>query len=365
MKLYAFGSNSSGQLGVGHREDTSTPQLCRITTGEPEEPPDLPRKIVAGGNTTLILFESGLIYRAGVNYSRAPEPSHKARHTIPEFHEEALTIECKAKLCSATWDASIIVTRKDEIYVCGRGPKGELGLGSEFDAADDDMRIDHFPPKGTSIVDVASSVSHTIVVLSGGQVYGWGNGRKGQLGEPAEVLWAPRRVEGLNFKVERAACGREFTFLMGDSKEGQRAILGSDKWGVRSQAPTHIQCWKDIGASWGSIFILGRDGKMCSWGRNDWSQLASGNLSQIESMAIGSEHAVTLTADGIILCWGWGEHGNCGAGADSDGIGNTIGSWNEIKRSPADGRAGALGVGAGCATSFYWTDEHAFFRIGD
>ncbi|KAL9104726.1 MAG: hypothetical protein Q9163_000338 [Psora crenata] len=353
MRLYAFGSNSSGQLSIGHRDDTSTPQKCQMLVKERCDFHDMPQRIVAGGNTASLLMESGLVYRAGITYSKQAEHPYKCPPVSQEFCKTPLTETCKAKLCSATWDASIVVTREDEVYVCGRGPKGELGLGSNIVAADDDVRIDHFPPKGTTIVDVASGVSHTVTVLSDGEVYGWGNGRKGQLGQPAEVLWSPRKVEGLDFKVKRAVCGREFTFLVSHPRDGQHAILGSDKWGVRSQAPGHVHDWRDIGASWGSIFTLDKDGKVRSWGRNDRSQLASMHLPPVERLAVGSEHVVALAADGVVLCWGWGEHGNCGE--DADGDGKTDGSLNCIEMPRGDGLAEVLGVGAGCATSFFWT----------
>ena len=354
MRVYAFGSNNSGQLGIGHTDDTSMPQVCRINEGKPGEPSDIPKRILASGNTSIILFQSGLVYRAGVSCSKFTESPSKVTQATPEFRKTALTKYRKAKLCSATWEASITVTYEDEVFVYGRGSKGELGLGSDVDATDDDdVKIAQFPPKGTSIVDITSSVGHTIAVLSNGEVYGWGNGRKGQLGEPFNVSWAPRKIEGLEFSVARAVCGREFTFLVGEPTVGQHAILGSDKRGVKSQAPQYVPQWQDIGASWGSIFVLGKDRKICSWGRDDRGQLASWDVPSIESVAVGSEHVVALTADGKVLCWGWGEHGNCGEAADE--AGNTASSWNEIKVTCSDNLAYVVGVGAGCATSFFWT----------
>ena len=354
MKLYAFGSNSSGQLGIGHSNDTSIPQLCSIVGRELGETSDMPEKIVAGGNTTLILFASGSIYRAGINHSKPTLPPFQAPLGIPQFHKAIFPTENKAKLCSATWDASIVVIRNDEFYVSGRGSKGELGLGPDIDAADENLKIEHFPPEGTSVVDLSSSVSHTVAVLSNGEVYGWGNGRKGQLGEPADTLWTPRRVDGLSFKIVRAVCGREFTFLVGDSRYGENVILGSDKYGVKSQAPSHVPYWKDIGASWGSIFVLDREGKICSWGRNDWGQLGSNDSPPIESIGIGSEHVVALTEKCSLLSWGWGEHGNCGEVVAK--MWDTCGSFNEIKIPRRDDAAKVIGVGAGCATSFFWTE---------
>ena len=258
-------------------------------------------------------------------------------------------------MCSASWTVSLIATAGDEIHVRGIGGKGELGLGPSIAATTDYVKIDQFPPEGTIVNDLVSSVSHTVVVLSSGEAYGWGNGRKGQLGEPPEIVWAPRKIEGLKHNVCRAVCGREFTLFAGEPAGGQFSIFGSDKWAIKSQAPKYIERWKDIGASWGSIFVLNKEGSLYSWGRDDQGQLAPMNLPQINSMAIGSEHVVVLAESGNVMCWGWGEHGNCGEGACKHA--NAKGICNSIEMPHSKAPARGQGIGAGCATSFFWTSE--------
>ncbi|MCJ1393788.1 hypothetical protein MMC18_006664 [Xylographa bjoerkii] len=211
-----------------------------------------------------------------------------------------------------------------------------------------------FMPEDATIIDIASGLQHTIIVLSNGEVYGWGNGRKGQLGEPAGIVSEPRKIDAVNFKVKRAVCGREFTYLVGDQNRGQHVVLGSDKFCIRSMAPESAMGWKDIGASWGSIFVLHQSGKMISWGRNDHGQLASRGLPLIAKMAVGSEHVLALTADGTVLAWGWGEHGNCGPDVDKEGDAKS--PWSEIKSLDEEVGQSIIGIGAGCATSWLWTD---------
>ena len=354
MRIYGFGSNSFGQLGIGHQNDTAMALPCLITARGPNEPEERLGKITAGGNTTFLCMKSGMIYVAGLELFGPLDAPKTPPVASSSFHQATFIEGNESKLCSATWEASIIVSSNDEVFVCGRGSKGELGLGPDRQAAFADIKLKAFLPKATSIVDIASSVSHTVAVLSNGEVYGWGNGRRGQLGEPAEIVWAPRRIEGLNFRVVRAVCGRDFTFLVADPSEGHHLILGSDKRGVRSQAPTHIQHWKDLGASWGSIFVLDRDGKVRSWGRDDRGQLASSDLPRITKIAVGSEHVVALSGDGRVLCWGWGEHGNCGERGLADV--HTEAPWIDISGEHPFGLAKVLGVGAGCATSFFWTE---------
>ena len=356
MRLYAFGSNGSGQLGIGSLEDTSRPKSCEMSTLD-ELHPDihgLPSKIVAGGNATYVLFDDKTLYRAGKGATREDPQHTKPPWTSTRFERTHSWKYRPTRLCASTWAAAIFVEGDSKILAEGAGPAGELGNGSldSYNAEPKELR--DFFPAGVKIIDISSSVSHTVVVLSNGEAWGWGNGRKGQLGEDVDTAWECRQIGKIGFKVVRAVCGREFTFLVGEPSGGRLAVLGSDKWNVKSRAPKDVKDWQDIGASWGSLYVLDGFGKIKSWGRNDRGQLAPPDLPAIEKMAVGSEHVVALTREGKVVSWGWGEHGNCGDKTDDDG--NVNGTSNEISLDDIEPSATVLGVGAGCATSFIWTD---------
>lgn len=352
MVLYALGSNGSGQLGIGNTVDQSTPQRCWLNS----ELAGSPLTLVAGGNHTLILYDEGTVYFAGSPWDGRMQ-SGSSMSSVPIFQKTYMSaLGNKVKLCSAFWDASIFVNSEDEVYTAGLGPKGEQGIGGASASTGLQM-LPNFPPilQWSKIVDVACGVDHAVVVLEDGTVYGWGNGRKGQLSHPEETVWTPRRFADVGFKVVRAVCGRELTYLVGEQSNGRHKILGSNKWYVRSQAPAFVPKWKDIGASWGSIFVLEESGKIRSWGRNDHGQLAPHGLPLIEMIAVGSEHVIALTKEGKVISWGWGEHGNCGSGTDENG--DVKGKWNEILNHDLDHPMNVTGVGAGCATSFFWATD--------
>ncbi|KAL2048633.1 hypothetical protein N7G274_000545 [Stereocaulon virgatum] len=372
IHLWAFGSNGAGQLGIGHTQDVSAPQICTFPNPYGSEPSGWPMRIAAGGNHTLLLLDEGIkheddvigtLYYAGIQRDGSVQPSSpgvpQAATTFQKGHVSNQGHWIRN--CSAFWDGSVFLGADNEVYTTGIGSKGELGLGEHeagrgiVDSGGLQMLQD-FPPDWdlwmSQVVDVASGVDHTVLVLQSGEVWGWGNGRKGQLSAPCGFRWAPQRLISQlpGHAPERAVCGREFTFLLYGS--GHCETLGSDKYGVKSQTPAYISNWKDVGASWGSIFVLKKDGKIDSWGRNDHGQLAPPDLPDIEQFAVGSEHVVALTKEGKVICWGWGEHGNCGAGTDENG--DIKGRWNEI---PIAQHNRVLGVGAGCATSFFWTED--------
>jgi len=357
--LYAFGSNGYGQLGIGSHDDVSEAQQCIFDYNE-DDPPGTIKKIAAGGNHTLVLFDGGRVFSAGSNVhgqsgmkirasTGAESPGSCTTFTEVIFP----TGFPKIKMCSATWAASIIVTSDDEVYSSGNGPKGELGTG-----IDNSMNFGKLPrisPSNEVIVDIASSIKHTVVVLSGGNVYGWGHGRQGQLGEPMGIVRTPRRIKGLEF-MRRVTCGSEFSYVVGEPREGRHCVLGSDKWGVRAQSSTYMQGWKDIASNWGGIHALTDTGKLVAWGRNDRGQLNPSGVATseaFEQIAGGSEHALALTSSGRVLAWGWGEHGNCGPLVDENG--NVKGEGQIIIPSLIDNSAPIVGIAAGCATSFMWT----------
>ncbi len=343
--LYAFGSNGSGQLGLPDRIDRSEPDACVLPIYDESE---LPISIAAGGNHTLILLRSGKVLSAGSNEQGQRNKVSEAQHGFDlvrlELREAAPTV---FKACSATWEASTLVTRDNALYTFGTGLKGELGQGQTITSSPA-CQID-FPPVDTSIVDIASCMSHTVAILSTGEVYGWGNGRKGQLGQPTGIVWSPRKIKDIPFFAIRAVCGRDFTYIVGAPETGQHLIMGPDRWNIRSSAPDHVRGWKDVRASWGTIFVLFRDGTLKSWGRGDQGQIPASDLPKLDSIAAGSEHCLALSAQGDILAWGWGEHGNCGPLVEAGGAPKH--TWHKVKLND-DLQSHILGIGAGCATSW-------------
>lgn len=354
--VFAIGSNGSGQLGIGHEEDVSVPKPVQFLS----DPPDSRIiKIAAGGNHTLLLCESGSLYWSGDSSTGACGITHDTKSAafqsirlIRDEHDDSIATP---SLIAATWEASFVVSRDEagkrtKIFSFGTGMKGELGSGELIVRSPAANLLQNFPPSGTEIIDLAACMGHVVAVLDNGDAYGWGNCRKSQVGEPGAVLYEPRRIDGIGFDVARAVCTKEATCFFGAPESGQVRVLGSDKWGLLSKSPSVVPSWSDVGAGWGAFYMLGQDGSLQAWGRNDHGQLPPPNLPSLKQMAIGSEHAVALSKDGDVLSWGWGEHGNCGPRVENNDV---KGRWNVIASSkfiPADSRIS--GIGAGCATSW-------------
>ncbi|RKU48133.1 hypothetical protein DL546_009149 [Coniochaeta pulveracea] len=362
--IFALGSNGSGQLGIGHKEDVSVPKQVLF---DADQVPSSISQVAAGGNHTLLLATSGELLWAGDPTSGAcGRVSAEQGGGEPQFYPVKFASSgsdddsFKVGLVAATWEATI-VTRLDSegkntsVFSFGVGLKGELGLGELIIRTPSPSKVPDFPPAGTDIVDLAACMGHVVAVLSNGDVYGWGNGRKGQLGAPEAVVHSPRKINGIDFKVARAVCGKDFSCFMGGQENPRVLFLGSDKFGIKTSFPTMGAGWEDIGASWGNVYALKQDGGLESWGRDDHGQMVPPGLPVISRIAVGSEHVLALDQQGNVLSWGWGEHGNCGPQVEKDGV--VKGRWNVIastKFMPPGSKV--LNIGAGCATSWIVLD---------
>ncbi|EED20576.1 alpha-tubulin suppressor protein Aats1, putative [Talaromyces stipitatus ATCC 10500] len=315
QKIFALGSNGSGQLGIGHRDDVSVPTECLFdedtktsnensitaSQGIGEGRERKVKRIVCGGNHTIILLEDGAVYAAGLNDDlrcgvcissrlerRDQEGSEKEDGILRRFRRvkfrrrsTGAVIDRFKDVC-ATWSATCFIAvtsssnntcEKDVVIPLGSGDKGELGLGPgrrstapasrEVDDSiidTDDYLIPDFPPPNTYIEAIGSGTNHVVAILSNGDVYGWGASRKGQLGTDSEliknkIVWSPVKIASAEllkeeFMPRSVSCGREFTFMGGykknkpleggdDSAGYIYTILGvDDKWNIMSAAPS-------------------------------------------------------------------------------------------------------------------------------
>lgn len=364
---YAFGSNGSLQLGLGHDRDISSPEVVLLRT----EGLDPIQTFINSGNATIILLQDS-------------SSDFQVVQVVGRYNPEGPPLSAQflrglqIVKGAATWDAFAFVCTDENtpdgchlIRTFGSPEKAQLGRPGELGSVPSlDNSTAAAVVRQGAVIQIAAGVQHFVAVLEsdeGSNVVGWGNGRKGQLGEPAEAeVDKPRFIEGIDFKVVQVACGREFTVLLGEPEKGRIIVLGSDKFGVQSACPENVKGWKQIGAGWGSISILFEDGSIKSWGRNDHGQLAPTGLPPIDQIAVGSEHTIAITrartgAPAEIIAWGWGEHGNCGPNVDASG--DVKGRWNAItvpekpehaSGNDADSRQ-PVGVAAGHATSWFWT----------
>ncbi|CAO0790984.1 unnamed protein product [Mucor circinelloides] len=339
-KLYAFGSNGSGQLGIGHIEDTNTPTQC---LGLPTDDPII--KVSGGGNHSAVLTKQGHIYMAGLSQFGEDDMKRLLQNADQENREYLCyqrrfeSVEWKDVVCG--WAFTIALSSAGRLYGVGTSRWNELAGSSAENLIELDVGL-------TDIISVACGWRHTVALDRHGQVYGWGWGKHGQLGPsntPPKDKKDIRPVQKITMPqpIVQIACGHLHTLLRG--QDGTVYAFGSDKYGQLGSINemTHrAASWVDAG--WHHSAILGDNGSLQLFGRNDHGQLGcQTSLAQMMAqIACGSEHTLAITKDtNQVLAWGWNEHGNCAS--DKDFTSEAI---------VVDVLAKARIIGAGCATSW-------------
>jgi protein ATS1 len=207
MPLLAAGSNSHGQLGDGTLEDQHAwkPVLLRRQV----------TKVAAGGNHTILLCAGDSdcqteLYGVGDSSRGQLGPFSLSIPTLwdlPDAFRDAVILDI-----AAAWQTSFVLLRSasaDEQTVLASGANdfGLLGCGSNLAERPDWAAVTLTAPQSFKIKRLAASPRHVLVLLDFGAsnlkaVYGWGSGRRGELGARNSELH-DAQVTGLTLRSDR------------------------------------------------------------------------------------------------------------------------------------------------------------------
>jgi alpha-tubulin suppressor-like RCC1 family protein len=199
-KLYAWGENSWGELGVDTStgpENCSSEDYCSTTPVVVELPTAAlpPTQVVTSGFATLALGANGVLYgwgddefgELGTGTGTAPQTCAGSRgcSTVPVVI--SLPDGATATDIAMAGRVGYAIGTDDVLYSWGFGSYGELGNGQSIQPGSPATE-EPFPP---GAVDLPSGVTPTAVYagdysaftdVSGGAVYGWGYNYYDQLG---------------------------------------------------------------------------------------------------------------------------------------------------------------------------------------
>ncbi|GAB6018518.1 hypothetical protein CHUAL_000215 [Chamberlinius hualienensis] len=220
-KVYSFGGNSEGQLGLS--DDVSRPEPTVI---EGLEGPMV--SVAAGSYHTVLLNGDGVVYVFGSNsegqlglgdVEKVPQPTK-------------LQLDVPIKAISCGYYHTALVTKDGKVLTFGEKDSGKLGLLEKqlMDGAN------KRPQCIFSIAEKVGSVScggnHTAVVTECGKLYTFGSGLNGQLGLGTMIMEAPSPslVGALNTeKIVSASCGESHTAIITD--QGKIYTCGDGRHG--------------------------------------------------------------------------------------------------------------------------------------
>jgi alpha-tubulin suppressor-like RCC1 family protein len=231
----------------------------------------------------------------------------------------------------------------DKSLLCwGANDQGQLGDGTRTDrAAPMPVEAGAGPPAAplTDVAAVATGSAHTCAVRSDGAVLCWGAGDQGQLGDGSNsgraLAGAPLVKSGAPLSAVAIAAGAAHTCVAESGGEvwcwgnGERGQLGD---GTASGAPTPTAV-SSLPAAAAAVAAGGAhscaaliDGRVFCWGADDQGQLGDGAtvdsptpvavaaLTGAVQVAAGSAHSCARARDGSLWCWGSNRSGQLGDG---------------------------------------------------
>ena len=258
---------------------------------------------------------------------------------------------------------SLALRSDGTVWAWGANGAGQLGRGTI--SADE---VTPAPVSGLAgVTTIAAGCGFSLALRSDGSVWAWGGNTVGQLGNGSTASSAvPVKITGVSQVTAIAAgwdsavavvAGGASVWSWGGNDNGQlgNGTLAGHATPVRV---TQIGTVHIAGAAVGYKFaaILGTDGSVWAWGRDNAGQLANapvfapvtrpvntiGAGSGITQISAGADHMVALKSDGTVLAWGDNTNGELGNGTTTPVTGP----------AQVTGLTGATQVAAGIRASF-------------
>ncbi|OMJ95254.1 hypothetical protein SteCoe_1469 [Stentor coeruleus] len=279
QKLYTFGKNTFGQLGLGHSFPISSPSLVSCLQLKKIE------SVYCGSEHTLALTNEGEIYSWGLNIKGQLGLGDTNSRNTPTLIEsissrqiqyQGILLEKGERVVQAACGGlhTLVLTDKNKILSCGHGNNYALGLG----VTENVMKFTYIKSlEGLGKIDkIKAGLSHSAAIIQG-YLYIWGKAKL-LYPEPTQIIFNTQQQEldgnsPTNYTVEDVGLGLNYTLCI---NKGNLYAWG-EGIGKNSKDPIRILCEKNP-----------------------------------KLISCGTKHAVILSTDNKILVLGTGEYGQCG-----------------------------------------------------
>jgi len=219
-------------------------------------------------------------------------------------------------------------------YGCGDGSEPESAAGNDYGQAASPIIL-------PMVFDsVAAGAFHTCAI-SGGNLYCWGAGLSGQLGNGAN--------SSTNYRVQESThasnwasvtAGWDYScaiktdgslYCWGYNSEGQLGTGDSVSRNIPTREASSAGDWASVSAGGYHTCAKKTNGAIWCWGGNDHDQLGTndasyrqkspvqvGTATTWKSLSNGMWHSCAIKKDGTLWCWGYGWYGQLGYGSILD-----------------------------------------------
>ncbi|XP_019384652.1 PREDICTED: X-linked retinitis pigmentosa GTPase regulator isoform X2 [Crocodylus porosus] len=279
-KLYMFGSNNWGQLGLGLKNTVNKPTCVKALK------PEKVKLAACGRNHTLVYTEQGNVYAAGGNsegqLGLGDMEERSTFHLVSFF-----TNRYKIRQLAAGSYISAALTEDGQLFMWGDNSEGQIGMAHEANACVP-CQVDI----GKPVSWVSCGYYHSALVTRDGQLYTFGepeNGKLGLLPEQLKNSKVPQPVSGILERVKKVACGGGHTVALTETDVyafglGQYGQLGHGTFIFETPVPKTVDYL--------------RRHKICN-------------------IACGENHTAVITDNGLMFSFGDGRHGKLGLGEEN------------------------------------------------
>uniref|UniRef100_A0A8C9KF11 Secretion regulating guanine nucleotide exchange factor n=1 Tax=Panthera tigris altaica TaxID=74533 RepID=A0A8C9KF11_PANTA len=352
--LFAWGANSYGQLGLGHKEDVLLPQqlndFCK---------PECVRRITGGGGHSAIVTDEGGLFVCGLNKDGQLGLGHT--EDVLYFTACRSLLGCPVQQVACGWDFTIILTENGQVLSCGSNSFGQLGvphgprrcvvpqaiellkekvvciaaglrhalaatacsgckfllgpgapsLPSLFCCECDFKRFFFFFFVGlenSKATCVLAGSDHSASLTDAGELYVWGSNKHGQLASLAAFLPLPQKIEAHCFQNEKVtSVWSGWTHLVAQTETGRVFTWGRADYGQLGRKLESREGWK----------LQSHDSSLPCSGPQKSMPSCLHCLTGAAEVSCGSEHNLAVIG-GTCYSWGWNEHGMCGDGSEAN-----------------------------------------------
>lgn len=332
--VLSWGRGEDGQLGHGDAEDRQHPQavFTLINRGITQVACGAEYTVaVSGLEKQLYSWGWGDFGRLGTGDCRdvfIPYP-------LPAMAGKTVV----SVACGDTH--TLVATDTGELWSFGRNQNGQLGLGSIQDSLSPQLVA---ALQGKRVMRVACGAEHSCCVTDAGEVYCWGWGRYGNIGDgESQDRHLPTKAKGLEgVRVQQVACGWRHSIAVDDG--GAMYTWG---WGAYAQlmhgdrtdqyVPKRVEALRNhrvalVAGGWRHTLAADSEGRLFSAGWGKFGQCGVGSCEdvvtprQVEALAgervvlleSGWKHTLAVTASGKFYSWGRNVNGQLGNGSTQD-----------------------------------------------
>lgn len=292
-EVYTFGSNSSGQLGHGNLDEEWRPRLVKSMQGI---------RIIqaaAGAGRTMLISDAGRVYAFGKDSFGEAEYGAQGSKLMatPQLVESLKGIYVVQAAIGNFFTA--VLSREGRVYTFSWG--SDAKLGHQTDANDLEPHPLLGPLENIPVVQIAAGYCYLLALAcqpSGMSVYSVGCGLGGKLGHGSRTDERyPRLIE-------------QFQTL-------------------------NLQPMEVAAGAWHAA-VVGRDGRVCTWGWGRYGCLGHGNeeceavpkvvesLSKVKAVhvATGDYTTFVVSTEGDVYSFGCGESSSLGHSTAVEGQAN-------------------------------------------